>query len=259
MAEPIVLSWSGGKDSMLALAALQANPRYEVVALLTSVTRGYDRVSIHGVRRALLEQQAAALGLTLHEVTLEPTSSNEAYEAAFGRAATELTATYPGLRRIAFGDLFLEDVRRYREQLLDRLGLAGLFPLWGRNTTALAREFIAAGYQARLVCVNTALLDGGFVGRTFDTQLLRELPATVDACGERGEFHTFVVDGPGFTEEIPYTLGEIVMRDERFAYCDLVPGSPATEDGATTEDASGDTPGGARVDVSHDVVGEAPA
>lgn len=221
--EPVVLSWSGGKDSSLALQALRADPAIEVVALLTTVTRGYDRISIHGVRRALLEAQARAVGLPLHEVTLEPQSSNDAYEAAFAEALTALRATYPDVRRIAFGDLFLEDVRAYRERLLAPLGFEAYFPLWGENTNALARRFIDDGFRARLVCVDTTQLDGAFVGREFNTVLLGDAPASIDPCGERGEFHTFVADGPVFTAPIAYTLGERVLRDGRFAYQDLIP------------------------------------
>lgn len=221
--EPIVLSWSGGKDSSLALQALRADPRFEVVALLTSVTRGYDRISIHGVRRELLEAQARAIGLPLIGLTLDPRSSNEAYETAFTRAIEALRAAYPGVRRIAFGDLFLEDVRAYRERLLTPLGMEAYFPLWGENTNALARRFIDDGFRARLVCVDTTQLDGAFVGREFDRALLGDAPADIDPCGENGEFHTFVTDGPVFGTPVACTLGERVLRDGRFAYQDLIP------------------------------------
>jgi uncharacterized protein (TIGR00290 family) len=221
-AEPIILSWSGGKDSALALAALQADPAYRVVALLTTVTAGYDRISIHGVRRALLAAQAASIGLPVHEVVLEPQSSNAAYDAAVERALADVRARYPAVRRIAYGDLFLEDVRRYREERLEPLGFEGLFPLWGQPTDRLAREFVDRGFKARLVCVDTTQLDAAFAGRAFDASLLRDLPATVDPCGERGEFHTFVSAGPGLTTPVAYDVGEIVLRDARFAYCDLV-------------------------------------
>lgn len=219
---PVVLSWSGGKDSSLALAALGADPTVEVVGLLTSVTRGYDRVSIHGVRRALLEAQAAALGLPLHEVTLDPASSNEAYEAAFLAALGELARRRPDVRHLAFGDLFLADVRAYRERLLAGTGYAARFPLWGLETRALARRFIDAGFRARLVCVDTTQLDASFAGRLFNHALLASLPAGTDPCGEHGEFHTFVADGPIFSRPVPYAVGETVLRDGRFAYCDLV-------------------------------------
>jgi uncharacterized protein (TIGR00290 family) len=220
--EPIAVSWSGGKDSALALAALREDPAYRVVALLTTVTRGYDRISIHGVRRTLLAAQAASIGLPVHEVVLEPQCSNEAYDAAVEQALADLRTRYPAVRRIAYGDLFLEDVRRYREQRLEPLGFEGLFPIWGKPTDALARAFVDRGFKARLVCVDTTQLDANFAGRSFDAALLRDLPSSVDPCGERGEFHTFVSAGPGFASPIPYEIGESVLRDDRFMYCDLV-------------------------------------
>lgn len=220
----MVLSWSGGKDSSLALAALRDDPRFEVVALLTSVTRGYDRVSIHGVRRSLLEAQAESAGLPLREIVLEPASSNEAYEAAFHAALARIRGELPAVRRIAFGDLYLADVRAYRERLLAAAGFEGLFPLWGRDTTSLAAEFIAAGFRADLVCVDTRQLGAAFAGRSFDAALLADLPAGVDPCGEGGEFHTFVSAGPVFREPVLVRHGEVVLRDGRFAYCDLLHG-----------------------------------
>ena len=221
--EPIVLSWSGGKDSALALQALRADPRYHVVALLTTVTDEYDRISIHGVRRALLERQIQSLGLPLHEIVLRTDSSNELYDAAVATALADVGRQYPAVRRIAYGDLFLEDVRRYREDRLSPLGFEGLFPIWGRSTTALAEQFIEAGFEATIVCVDTTQLDGRFAGRRFDRALLDELPATVDRCGERGEFHTFVAAGPGFSRRVAYTTGERLLREQRFMYCDLLP------------------------------------
>jgi uncharacterized protein (TIGR00290 family) len=220
--EPIILSWSGGKDSALALAALQDDPTFHVVALLTTVTTGYDRISVHGVRRTLLAAQERAIDLPVHEIVIEPQSSNAAYDAAVERALTDVRRRYPDVHRIAYGDLFLEDVRRYREERLAPLGYEGCFPLWGRPTDTLAREFIDRGFQARLVCVDTTQLDAAFAGRTFDAALLDEMPPSVDPCGERGEFHTFVSAGPGFARPIEYDVGEVVLRDARFAYCDLV-------------------------------------
>jgi len=219
----VLLSWSGGKDSALALAALNADPSVEVCGLLTSVTRGYDRISIHGVRRALLEAQAAALELPLTEIALEPRCSNTEYETAFLSAVETARSRHPELSAIAFGDLFLADVRAYRERLLADTGLEPLFPLWGEPTGVLAERCCELGVAARLVCVDTTQLPARFAGRLFDRELLAELPAAVDPCGERGEFHTFVANGPGFTAPIPYDVGEIVRRDDRFVYCDLVP------------------------------------
>jgi uncharacterized protein (TIGR00290 family) len=222
MPEPLIMSWSGGKDSTLALDLLRASGLYDPIVLLTSVTAGYERISIHGVRRELLRAQAAALGLPLHEFELQPETTNAAYEAALA-AALEAVRGQTGARRVAFGDLFLEDVRRYREERVTALGFEPFFPLWERDTAALAREFVERGFQARLVCVDTTQLDASFAGRAYDAALLAELPETVDPCGENGEFHTFVSGGPGFACEVPCEVGEVVMRMERFAYCDLVP------------------------------------
>jgi uncharacterized protein (TIGR00290 family) len=221
--EPVVLSWSTGKDSALTLGALLDDPGVEPVALLTSVTAGYDRVSIHGVRRELLRAQARAIGLPLHEIKLRPQSSNAAYDVAMAEALEELRSTYAGVGRIAYGDLFLDDVRRYREERLAAAGWEGLFPLWGLPTETLAKEFVRRGYAARVVCVDTTRLAAQFAGRDFDAALLEELPQGVDPCGENGEFHTFASYGPGFGARVEYEVGEVVVREGRFAYCDLVP------------------------------------
>ena len=222
---PVALSWSGGKDSSLALHRLRAGTEHEVVTLLTSVTREYDRVSIHGVRRALLEQQADALRLPLIEVALEPRSSDAAYQRAFLAALETLATAHPDVRQIAFGDLYLRDVRAYRDRLLEGTAYRGLYPLWERPTRALAESFIADGFAATLVCVDNTQLDSSFAGRRFDRALLDALPATADPCGENGEFHTFVHEGPIFDAPIGVVTGEIVIRDERFTYCDLLPTS----------------------------------
>jgi uncharacterized protein (TIGR00290 family) len=222
MPEPIVLSWSGGKDSSLALAALRADQSVEVVGLMTSVTRGYDRISIHGVRRSLLEAQVRSLGLPLSEIELEPACTNDDYEKAVLSSIDRLRAAHPALTRIAFGDLFLADVRAYRETLLGEIGMTAHFPLWLTDTTILANQFVADGYRARVVCVDTTQLGAEFAGRTFDRQFLEDLPGAVDPCGERGEFHTFVYDGPIFSTPISCRVGETVLRDERFMFCDLL-------------------------------------
>jgi uncharacterized protein (TIGR00290 family) len=221
--EPLILSWSGGKDSALALARLREMPDVEVVGLMTTVTAGYGRISIHGVRRTLLHAQGAALGLPVHEVTLQPQSSNEAYERATADALATVRDRTPDIRRLAFGDIFLEDVRQYRENLVGGLGFGSVFPLWGEPSAALADEVIGRGFAARLVCVDTQQLAASFAGRAYDAALLAELPDGVDPCGERGEFHTFVSAGPGFREPVRYEMGEVVLRDERFAFCDLLP------------------------------------
>ncbi len=224
MPKRVLLSWSGGKDSALALQALRADPDVELVGLLTSVTRDYERISVHGVRRSLLERQAQRLRLPLFTIELDPVTTNDAYEQAFLAAIERVKREQPDLAAIAFGDLFLADVRAYRERLLASTGLRPLFPLWGLDTTELARRFVQEGFLARLVCVDTTQLDGSFAHRAFDESLLADLPPSVDPCGERGEFHTFVSYGPGYDGPVEYTVGEAVLRDERFAYGDLIPG-----------------------------------
>ena len=221
--EPIALNWSGGKDSALALAALRADPSVRVVALLTNVVAGDERVSVHGVRRALVRAQASAAGLPLVEVMLPAQPSNAAYEAAFADGAARVRQAHPGVRRIAFGDLFLADIRAYREQLVAQVGMEAAFPLWGLDTRRLAERFIADGFRAHLVCVDTTQLDASFAGRAFDAALLADLPVGVDPCGENGEFHTFVHAGPVFDREIGVRPGRVTVPDGRFAYSDLLP------------------------------------
>ncbi len=211
----------------MALGALRRDPRVNVVALLTSVTRGYERISIHGVRRELLVAQADALQLPLIEVTLEPNSSNDAYETAFLSAVADASAQFPNVTEIAFGDLYLEDVRAYREQLVARTGLQCRFPLWGIPTRTLARHVIDDGVIAHLVCVDTMQLAGAFAGARYDDEFLARLPDTVDPCGEGGEFHTFVSAHPEFRAPIAILLAETVLRDERFMYCDVLAATPA--------------------------------
>jgi uncharacterized protein (TIGR00290 family) len=219
---PVALAWSKGKDSSLTLAALRENPGVERVALVTTVTRDYDRVSMHGIRRSVLEAQVAQLGLPLFEAPISPGADNESYEQAFAAALAALRSEFPAVRHLAFGDLFLADVRAYRERLLSRLDWVPLFPLWGRDTRALATEFIRDGYRAILTCVDTTQLPASFAGREFDRSLLHDLPATADWCGEQGEFHTCVYAGPIFREPLVVELGERVRRDQRFEYCDLM-------------------------------------
>lgn len=215
----LALSWSGGKDSALALRALREELDAEPVALLTTFTENYDRVSMHAVRRELLRAQARATGIALVEIDIPAACVNEVYEQrmaqAFERAPLDRVGT------VAFADLFLADVRAYREEQLVGAGRSGLFPLWGRDTAALAREFIAAGFEATLVCVDPSQLDPAFVGRSFDEALLADLPPGVDPCGENGEFHTFVHAGPIFDAPIEIERGEVVMRDG-FAFQDLL-------------------------------------
>jgi uncharacterized protein (TIGR00290 family) len=218
--EPILFCWSGGKDSAMALHALSQRPDVRVVALLTTVTDAYERISMHGVRRELLVQQAQSIGLTLHEVRIPPQCVNTIYEARMEEA---LRVHYEaGVRTLAFGDIFLEDLRAYREKNLARLGMTALFPIWKRDTRELIRGLHAARFRAIVACIDPKVLDRSFVGRALDDSFFRDLPAGVDPCGENGEFHTFVFDGPIFHNPIPVRAGEVVERDS-FIYCDLLP------------------------------------
>jgi uncharacterized protein (TIGR00290 family) len=233
----MALAWSGGKDSTLALAALQAEPSIEVAVLVTTITTDFDRISIHGVRRSVLEAQVRSIGLPLVESLIPPAASNTIYEDALAGTLDGLRRQMPEVRHLAFGDLFLTDVRAYRERLLSRLGWTPVFPLWDRDTARLAREFIADGYRAVLTCVDTTQLDAEFAGREFDAALLAGLPAGVDPCGERGEFHTCVYDGPIFRQPLNLRLGERLRRDGRFEYCDVILAAPALESPATAAPA----------------------
>ncbi|HEY6894864.1 MAG TPA: ATP-binding protein [Rhodanobacteraceae bacterium] len=215
----VLLAWSGGKDSTLALERL-LDHGMRVAALVTTVTTGYDRIAIHGVRRSILRRQVELLGIPLIEAEIPPRSDNATYEAAFAAALSR--AGGAGVDTIAFGDLFLADVRAYREAMLARLGWHALFPLWGEDTARLARHFVDRGYRAILSCVDTEQLDGAFCGRDFDAALLADLPAAVDPCGENGEFHTCVHAGPIFADAIALERGERVLRDGRFQYVDLI-------------------------------------
>ncbi len=205
---------------MFALARLRALRPTPSVILLTSVTRVYGRVSIHGVRHRLLRAQARALETPLELLVLPPACSNALYEERFGRRLARHAAR--GVRTIAFGDLYLADVRAYRERLVARHGLRALFPLWGEDTRRLARAFLAAGYRAVVVAVDTQHLDPTAAGREYDKRFLADLPAGVDPCGENGEFHTFVYDGPGFRRPVDFRRGEGVRRDGRFVFRDLI-------------------------------------
>lgn len=220
MAEKVLVSWSGGKDSCMALNKILGDQSYQVAALLTTVTRDYQRISMHGVRRRLLEQQAESLGLPLHEVHISAGANNEEYESSLKDALDHYSED--GVSSMVFGDLFLEDIRQYREQLLASLGIRGLFPIWRTDTAHLIRQFIESGYKARITCVDPKVLDISFAGRLIDQVLLSELPPGVDPCGENGEFHTFVCDGPIFKEEVRVRVGEKVFRDG-FYFCDLLP------------------------------------
>jgi uncharacterized protein (TIGR00290 family) len=215
-----LLSWSSGKDSAWTLHVLRQRAEVDVVALLTTVNQVHDRVAMHAVRTELLRAQAEAAGVPLWTVPIPSPCSNAEYEAAM--AAALRRARDAGITVMAFGDLFLEDIRRYREEKLAGAGLQPVFPIWGAATRTLAREMIAGGLRARLTCVDPKQLAPAFAGREFDSTLLDELPASVDPCGERGEFHTFAYDGPMFGRPVALRGGDTVTRDG-FVFADLVP------------------------------------
>jgi len=217
----ILLSWSSGKDSAWSLHVLRQRGEYQVAGLLTIFNEPAGRVAMHAVRRELVEQQAAAAGLPLWAVPLPWPCSNEEYESLMGETCAK--AVSEGIQAVAFGDLFLEDVRAYREKQLTDTGLEPIFPLWGLPTRVLAEEMIAAGLRAKLTCVDTTKLDQSFVGREFDNTLLSDLPDAIDPCGERGEFHSFVYAGPMLHAALPVSVGVTVVR-EHFAFADLIPG-----------------------------------
>ena len=219
--EEVLLCFSGGKDSALALYEIQQSARYRLSALLTTITADYDRISMHGVRRELLQRQAQTTGYPLGKVLISAGGDNDEYEARMRDVLTRFRDT--GVRKVAFGDLFLEDVRKYREDNLAKVDMQAIFPLWHKPTAQLAHKFIDAGFKAVITCVDSQLLDGQFVGREFDEKFLADLPPSVDPCGENGEFHSFVHAGPIFKHPIPFTLGQIVIRQDRFHFADLLP------------------------------------
>jgi uncharacterized protein (TIGR00290 family) len=218
--KPVILSWSGGKDSCLALNELLASREFRVEALLTTVTRDYGRISMHGVRTALLERQAESLGFPLQQVFISKAATNTEYESCMAEALSAFRNH--GIETVAFGDLFLEDIKSYRDRFLALHGMTGLYPIWQRHTGTAIRDFIVAGFKAVIVCVDPRQLDPAFAGRMIDDKLLSELSPRCDPCGENGEFHTFVFDGPIFEKPVRFVKGDTVSRDS-FWFCDLIP------------------------------------
>jgi len=222
MRTPVLLSWSGGKDAAWTLHALRQREDVEVVGLVTTITEGYERIAMQGIRVDVLHAQARAAGLPVIEARMPQRAGNEVYEQVFADALLRARDRWADLRHIAFGDLFLADIKAWREASCARLGWMPLFPLFGSNTAALARRMIAGGLRATVCCVDTQQLDAGFSGRAFDASLLEALPAGVDPCGENGEFHTCVSAGPMFARPLALASGETVLRDGRFAYTDFL-------------------------------------
>jgi uncharacterized protein (TIGR00290 family) len=220
MREKVIVAWSGGKDSALALYEVLNSGSYEVLELLTTVTKDHDRISIHGVRRVLLEQQAKALRIPLEQMFIMKGASDVEYESELLKTLKRHRDN--GVFSVLFGDVFLEDVRKYRERILVKAGMNGIFPLWKKGTKELALKFINLGFKAVITSIDSNVLGKDFVGREYDKQFLSDLPADVDPCGENGEFHSFVYDGPIFHEKVSFTKVEKVLRENRFYYCDLL-------------------------------------
>ena len=216
-----IMSWSGGKDSSMALYYAKQDEGLNVESLITTVTEGYDRISMHGVRRTLLKQQSESIGIPVEEVIISQVCSNEEYDARFKEKL--LVFKKKGVKQVVIGDIFLEDLKKYREERLAEIDMTGIFPIWKRDTTELAKTFIDLGFKAIITCVDSEKLDRSFAGRDFDRQFLSDLPSHIDPCGENGEFHTFVTDGPIFQSAISCQKGDIVLRDNRFYFCDLIP------------------------------------
>ncbi len=217
----ILFAWSSGKDSALALSELQQTGKYNITALLTTVTETFGRVSMHGVRQEFVELQAESMNLELTKVLIPDQASMDQYETRMGEALAQHKAR--GVEAVAFGDIFLEDLRKQREDKLAAADMKAIFPIWKRDTTELANSFIQQGFKAIVTCVDTEMLDGTFAGRYYDEQFLSDLPDGVDPCGENGEFHSFVFDGPPFHKPIAHKIGEVVLRENRFNFCDILP------------------------------------
>lgn len=232
---PVVMSWSGGKDSAMALYELLRSDEYDVISLMTTVSEEYRRISHHGVREELLDQQAQAIGIPLLKVYLPSEASggcsNDVYERIMGDAMARYKTK--GVRTVGFGDLFLEDLRAWREANLAKGGMRGIFPIWKRDTTLFARQAISLGFKAYLSCVE-GRVGRGFAGRLYDEVLLRELCLGIDPCGENGEFHSFVYDGPIFTKPVSVRVGEVVVRDDRY-YADLLPDESTSSEKSSAE------------------------
>jgi uncharacterized protein (TIGR00290 family) len=214
-----IISWSGGKDSALALFYLLLEKEYEVKTLLTTVSADYNRISIHGVRRKLLEKQSRSIGIPVHIISLPKDVSNDEYEEIMRNEMIKFKSQQ--VKNVVFGDLFLEDIRKYREFNLSKIDMEAIFPLWGIPSKDLANNFLDLGFRAIITCVDSTVLDCPFVGQFFDDDFLSSIPSNVDPCGENGEFHTFVFDGPIFSYPIQFKKGEVVFRDERFYFIDL--------------------------------------
>jgi uncharacterized protein (TIGR00290 family) len=221
MDNKVIFSWSGGKDSALALYEINKNNNYNILSLLTTATKEYKRISMHGVKISLLKKQTEALNIKLEIMLISKNATSNEYDKKMKKKL--LIYKKQGVSYVIFGDIFLEEIRKYREEKLSKIGMKGIFPLWKKDTKKIAKMFIDLGFKAIVTCVDTNFLDKKFVGRIYDKHFLNELPINVDPCGENGEFHSFVYDGPIFKKKIYFKVGDIVLRDKRFCFCDLIP------------------------------------
>ena len=219
MKKPVLLGWSGGKDSALALHEILKKENYEIT-LVTTISDSYKRISMHGVREELLQAQANSMNLPLENVYIPKDCSNEEYDQLMEKVLKKYVSL--GYKSMIFGDIFLQDIREYREKNLLKIGMQGIFPLWNKSTAELSKTFIQNKFKAIITCVDKTVIDKSFVGRIYDESFINDLPVRIDPCGENGEFHTFVFDGPIFKKPIKYTKGEIVLRNDRFYFCDLL-------------------------------------
>ncbi len=215
----ILISWSGGKDSALAMYDIQQAREFQPIALITTINKDYNRISIHGIHRDILKQQAESLEIPLCEVNIPKNATNEIYESSMENTLQDFKDQ--GINEIMYGDIFLEDVREYRENLMTKMGMTGVYPLWGQDTKELANRFIGLGFKAIIAMVDSQLLDGKFAGRNYDHDFLNDIPEGIDPCGENGEFHTFFYDGPIFKKPIEFQQGKVVLRENRFYFCDF--------------------------------------
>lgn len=220
MNEKIIFTWSGGKDSAMALSELMNKPKTEIMTLLTTVTQGYQRISMHGVRKSLLKKQAQAIGLPIEIVELPKKFTASEYEKLMKQKL--LLLQKKGAQKVAFGDIFLEDLKKQRENNLAAIGMKAIFPIWKRKTKKLASDFINLKFKAIITCIDSAKLDKKFIGRIYNKKFIADLPRNIDPCGENGEFHSFVFDGPIFNKPVSYEKGQIVLKNNRFYYCDLL-------------------------------------
>ena len=217
----VLISWSGGKDSALALYNVLKEKKIKIKLLFTTISEEYNRISMHGVRTELLEAQARSLGFNLRIIKLPKDVGNDEYAAIMKKEMLSLKSIK--IDEIIFGDIFLEDVREYRESNLSKIGMAARFPLWGKSTKEIAKEFINLGFKAIITCTDSTFLDDSYIGQLYNDDFLLSLPSNVDPCGENGEFHTFVFGGPIFSYPIQFKKGDIVFREDRFYFVDLIP------------------------------------